>query len=154
MQYTVDYFIKKFKAIPERKWTVKEFRNWMGQRCAMGHCLPDFFIDLSAKYFSEGAETLPEGLCKKYINDLRECEGLCLIINKSSARTGSEMVIKINNGDDPRYQQSTPKQRILAALNDIKRLQQPEVKEIIKYVAVDAEIREQAQETLLTEVNN
>lgn len=37
-------------------------------------------------------------------------------------------VAGINNGLDGRYPQPTPRQRILAALYDIKKLQNPEVK--------------------------
>jgi hypothetical protein len=36
--YTVDYFIKKFEAIPVQKWTRKWLKNKYGQCCALGHC--------------------------------------------------------------------------------------------------------------------
>ena len=37
-KYTVDYFLEKFDAIPEEKWTTRAFSNDEGQRCAEGHC--------------------------------------------------------------------------------------------------------------------
>lgn len=37
MNYDVDYFINKFEAIPDEKWTTNKYeRN--GQYCAYGHC--------------------------------------------------------------------------------------------------------------------
>jgi hypothetical protein len=36
-QYTRDYFIAKFEAIPEELWTTRVFRDG-GKCCAMGHC--------------------------------------------------------------------------------------------------------------------
>jgi hypothetical protein len=38
MNYDVDYFIKKFEAIPENKWTTGAYMNNKGQSCALGHC--------------------------------------------------------------------------------------------------------------------
>lgn len=38
MKYTVDYFIKKFKAIPKKEWTTGDIVNNLGQKCALGHC--------------------------------------------------------------------------------------------------------------------
>lgn len=37
MKYDVNYFINKFSAIPEERWTV---RNYIlgNKRCALGHC--------------------------------------------------------------------------------------------------------------------
>jgi len=36
--FDVDYFIKKFEAIPDEDWTTGQFENDIGQRCALGHC--------------------------------------------------------------------------------------------------------------------
>lgn len=59
-KYTVDYFIEKFSRIPKNRWTVNEFRNSKGQRCALGHCgetsvrtpeslaLHNLFVDFNA----------------------------------------------------------------------------------------------------------
>lgn len=47
-------------------------------------------------------------------NSTNETQALCMLF------PGSCDVLNINNGSHPDYQQSRPKQRILAALNDIK----------------------------------
>lgn len=39
--YNIDYFIAKFEAIPEEKWTVNTFSGEEGKRCALGHCGED-----------------------------------------------------------------------------------------------------------------
>lgn len=36
--YTVDYFIEKFRVIPEKNWTIGEFTSKDGKCCALGHC--------------------------------------------------------------------------------------------------------------------
>ena len=93
MTYDVDYFINKFKSIPEDKWCVDEFVNKQGQCCVYGHCgLTD------VEYDSPEADDL---------GDLFYSIGY---LNPAL----------VNNGVDPRYTQNTPKQRIMAALKDIK----------------------------------
>jgi hypothetical protein len=121
MQYTVDYFIKKFEAIPEDKITGSIW--WSAESncgCAHGHC--------GVRY--EKGET-------------EESRGLLVFLPLASA---------ITVGTHSRYQQPTPKQRILAALYDIKKMQQPveepKVKEIIRYVAVPETISESIPETI------
>lgn len=129
MKYDVDYFIRKFEAIPENEWCEGSLYNEATkQSCALGHCLPDF------RYNS-----------MSIISD--EASGLMGVLN---------MTIPINNGKNPHYQQSTPKQRILAALYDIKKMQdgqatiKPPVKVITKYVSVPESISQQAKETILS----
>lgn len=39
MNYTVDYFIAKFEAIPDEQWCVGEFTDQERRHCAVGHCL-------------------------------------------------------------------------------------------------------------------
>ena len=84
MIYNVNYFIKKFEAIPEDQWTTGSFRDEHGRKCALGHCL-----------------TLHE-----------EQAALISLLRYTTS--------EINDGERDRYQQPTPKQRILAALNDVK----------------------------------
>lgn len=115
MKYTVDYFIKKFEAIPEELWCVNAFHAG-NKSCALGHCM-----DVS--------------------NNAAAC--LSKILNYN--------VGQINDGEANGYQQPTPKQRILAALHDIKQMQQPELKpERIKtvYVSVPVSITEQIKELI------
>lgn len=36
--YTIQYFIDKFKAIPEEQWTRGQLTDANGRHCALGHC--------------------------------------------------------------------------------------------------------------------
>lgn len=94
MTYTVAYFIAKFEAIPEERWCVGSFYiNYPSeQACALGHC--------GAHY---EATWDPEA---------QELDSLFSYRDKD--------VLDINDGKDHRYPQPTPKQRILAALSDVK----------------------------------
>lgn len=90
MNYDIDYFIRKFEAIPEEKWCTNQFHNG-NQSCALGHCGlnngGDWTDEASVLWYT----ILPDG------------------------------VTKINDGDHSEYAQDTPKQRILAALQDAKK---------------------------------
>jgi hypothetical protein len=121
--YTVDYFIAKFESIPEDKWLESDlYVN--GRSCALGHC----GHRINAETVNEETSALVSLFIKIFRNP--HTPGVF------------EPVWGVNDGFDNRYQQSTPKQRILAALWDIKAAQQPEVKERIVYVTIDAAIRD------------
>lgn len=92
MNYDVDYFIRKFEAIPEEKWCVGAYEDGMGRRCAYGHCGKVFAYDSRE---SGRLRALAFGIGIRFLAD-------------------------INDGSDPGYRQPTPKQRVLAALRDIK----------------------------------
>lgn len=106
--YTVDYFIDKFEKIPEDKWIMGELYTENGY-CAFGHC--------GSRGLTHTDES--NGLIKLFSENLYRCH-----------------VIPINDGKDELYQQPTPKQRILAALYDIKKQQQPIYENISKELAV------------------
>ena len=107
--YNVDYFIKKFEAIPEENWTVGVYED--GDKCcAMGHC--GIRDDFSVPDTYESRELFR------------------LIFSNYSCH-----VTNINDGEIEGYQQPTPKQRILAALYDIKKLEQPQYDNITKEIA-------------------
>jgi hypothetical protein len=96
-EFTVDYFIAKFEAIPEEEWCVEHY-SYSGAHCAMGHCgaregekFPDEAMALSTIFMNAGMSVAN-------IND-------------------------IGFSRDARYTEITPKQRILAALRDIKAAQ-------------------------------
>lgn len=93
MTYNVDYFINKFEAIPEDKWFVGSYQNPNNpeQKCARGHCGGDY----------------------SWLSTEEEMALLKLL--------GRFTTTSINDGIDLNYQQPTPKQRILAALYDLKR---------------------------------
>lgn len=90
-KYTVDYFIKKFEKIPEWKWAENTFHH-EGRSCALGHCgwRRDDTSDIEGKHLVELFDLL-----------------------KTNAPA-------INDGNNLNYQQPTPKQRVLAALRDVK----------------------------------
>lgn len=131
-KYTVDYFIKKFEAIPEDKWAVQHLVTSSGARCAMGHC-------------------------GGHVNESEESASLAkLLSNLTGALPDQDISIyAINDGLDTirlgyhfenKYTSKKirgAKQRILAALYDIKKMQEPieqdapeKPHESIRYVTV------------------
>lgn len=38
MQYSIEYFIEKFEAIPEELWITGHYTDNDGRYCALGHC--------------------------------------------------------------------------------------------------------------------
>lgn len=144
MIYDVDYFIRKFEAIPEAKWCTGEFIN-ADARCANGHCLA----------YRMGIDNNPElvGLIAVFDQTaLHNWNNAELI--KISFPHYSHKASCINDGMTSEYQQPTPKQRILAALYDIKKLQTKDIdtgakRERIVYVAVPETIKEQASELIM-----
>ena len=128
MQYTVDYFIKKFEAIPEDEWTTGS-NGWYGHDgkfCAEGFCG-----------------------CGSGNNKTQELFSLIDLFKVVLPNQKNDVVYLVNDGRLNDYLQDHPKQRILAALYDIKTMQvgQPvqdsvQVKEIIRYVAVPETIKE------------
>ena len=125
MQYTVDFFINKFEAIPENKWCSGIFFGYTsfwgiikkpnGQRCAQGHCME------LVKLRRNSADIKSRSL--------EETEALRKIFSDALGFDKVHYTVAlVNNGEDKRYQQPTPKQRILAALYDIRKLQEPKVK--------------------------
>lgn len=104
MKYTVNYFIKKFEAIPDNLWTVQTVRG--KRRSALGHC-----------GFKE---------MKGWEQETEESKALMDIFNEEYWNVWD--VNYFTFGDPrPEYSQyiifkglKTPKARILAALNHIK----------------------------------
>lgn len=91
--YDADYFIYKFKAIPEGEWCKGKFK-YSNKFCALGHC---------------GART-------GYVKGIPEADALSDLFEKNIC----EELVEINDGTSGEYLQKSPKQRILAALRDIK----------------------------------
>lgn len=146
----VDYFIRKFEPIPEYNWTVNTFVDY-DKCCANGHC-----GIYSENQTTEEAQALitvlrntiitPKNVQIHFINTKRFNQGAY-----------SFKAALINDGETKEYQQPTPKQRILAALYDIKAMETPQpaaaqiVTERIRtvYVAVPETIKEQAKELVM-----
>lgn len=145
MIYDVDYFINKFEAIPENMWLIGAQGYNRIEHCALGHCKSnDGYYGNSYPSNSIEAKTL-EYL---FFN-----AGIYSCLMTKSNRNGWN-IADVNNGDNPNYQQPTPKQRILAALYDIKKLQTKDIdtgakRERIVYVAVPETIKEQASELIM-----
>lgn len=144
--YDVNYFINKFEAIPESK-IINNDQGKDGFHCAVGHCKN---IEGGYGFCTPNKKDDPH-----YSPEANALMNLFLnagIDSKTNPGTGW-CIADVNNGDHPKYPQPTPKQRILAALHDIKKLQeraQPAIKEKIKYVSVPASITEQTKELVLS----
>lgn len=111
MKYTVDYFIDKFSKIPDSKFISGLQCDNKGNHCAYGWCATKFYYSSSGN----GHET-EEGQALTKLFTIPELQYLDL-----AGEIPEGMPARINNGDHPKYQQPTPKQRILAALNDVKK---------------------------------
>lgn len=90
-KFTTDYFIEKFSLIPENHWCVEKYAMNQYKKCALGHC---------GESHSQTTPPEAEALMSLFYN---------------------ECISEINDGKIPQYQQDTPKQRVLAALFDVKK---------------------------------
>lgn len=101
--YTVDYFIQKFEAIPEEKWTRLSFIN-QDRSCALGHCgVRTAYNNYSGIALTEEGDAL-----RNLFNNHLDFD--VMTVNDDCVCSA--------------YPQPTPKARILAALTDIKKKQQ------------------------------
>lgn len=92
MNYTINYFIRKFEAIPDNRWCTGAFYNKdTNSYCALGHCGGT----TEKAYTVEGSEL--DYLFKEY---------------------GYPSIASVN--DDLTEFGTTPKERILTVLNYIK----------------------------------
>lgn len=144
MEYNVDFFIQKFQNTRDDKWCTRSLHK-DSSACANGWLGANGHYSRSGEYI---------------ITTTPESEALAVVLRplandkiRDYHPKYSTIAASINNGQDERYQQSSPKQRILAALHDVKKLQKNngahEVKkEKIKYVSVDDSIRKEAHEII------
>lgn len=91
-QYTVDFFIKRFEIISEDKWCIENYRE-NEKRCVLGHC---------------GAT-------------ISKLTKMSTALDNLTFRCLHKNIADINDGEAKGYKQKTPKQRVLAALKDIKK---------------------------------
>jgi hypothetical protein len=128
MNYNIDYFIAKFKAIPE-----DQMGDSQDTGCAYGQCRKSHRVRDDGSATQEGI-ALTKLMAS--INGLTASSKACY-----DPYLGTPA--RINNGEVEQYQQPTPKQRILAALLDIKNAEENKmVVERIVYVVVDKATRE------------
>lgn len=90
--FNKQYFINKFKAIPDSLWNIGWWHGPNGSHCALGHCGQSF-------------DDAPE-----------EAKALVKLFGDFESR---RLVPDINDDRHPKYKQSTPKARVLAALEDL-----------------------------------
>lgn len=145
-KYTVDYFIDKFEKIPEEKFTKNVFHDsWTGAKCFVGHCLNPGAMKVIDRlrervYFNIQPNLTKEESDMPCMQEVKALHKVCKsLMNTDSI---SETLFNINNGNDPRYQQTTIKQRILAALYDIKAMQEPKEKVVYKTVYIAEKLKE------------
>ena len=136
VNYNCDYYIDKFRAIPDSQWAIGTRLLDDGSKCALGHLEDDYYTS------SHGCQLL--GIIKLF-KDMS-----VHIIKKDSfnaydigdiVKDARFIVAAINNGETAEYQQATPKERILAVLEDIKAKLELTIKEKIVYVTVDEPVR-------------
>lgn len=102
MNYTLDYFIKKFTKIPENKWITGMCERG-DKHCVLGHC--------GAKSLTK----LPEEALA--LIELIPC---CPEDKRNSYCGDYQGVVIINDGlGDPDKKNTTPKQRILKKLKSL-----------------------------------
>lgn len=121
MKMDVNYFIKKFEAIPEESWYKGATSNYDGTRhCAHGHC------GVSTKQmFTQESEVL--SLLMLALPERKQC----------SQHTGYPpqklyLAANINDGLVAEYPQDTPKKRVLAALYDVRNILIQRAAKVIK----------------------
>jgi hypothetical protein len=129
MNQQLEYFIKKFNEIPDEKWMINQFYREKRQSlkllgltipllklnktrcCAQGHCvekgkLREFASDIAFYGYHKGVLRYPEVFELYRITQ--------------SPEDGDKITIGlVNNGDHPKYNQPTPKARVIAYLNDL-----------------------------------
>lgn len=128
--YDLNYFINFFSEIPENKWTEDTFfgnglenKRFLGFKlpgsykmittcCAQGHCIDEKDQD---EFLHEVA------MSDSIFAVSRSYPKLNALLNLTQdPEDGQRITIAIvNNGDNPNYQQETPKQRVVAFLYDL-----------------------------------
>ncbi len=119
MNYDVDYFLKKFEAIPEGLWYTGSFSdpNDATKCCAMGHCTDEIVENLTGlNFMNRNTERMSLYKLGKNLISIHPTGSECDVI-----------IPHINDGKSTIYNQDTPKKRVLAALNDIKKFLEPKL---------------------------
>lgn len=116
MEYNLDYFIEKFGNTPDDKWCTNRWEE-NGSFCANGWC---------GAHADIGKNSYGEDVIKGTIYT-EESAALCKVFlpldENNWLGDWSQVASRINDGTDLRYQQATPKKRIMAALYDLKRME-------------------------------
>lgn len=99
MNYNIDFFIDFYEKTKEEDWCVERF----------------------AIYFPGSVQRCALGFCEVMDGDNNYTQTRAALWGLNNG------IAIINDGHDPNYQQPTAKQRVLAALYDIKKSQYPEL---------------------------
>lgn len=110
--YTLEGFRAFFTS--RDRWTTGTLWDNQGNCCAQGHISRacGFAIHPAHTDVGQALYTLIRPL---WTDNARRYAGSC----SSPHIAGSHTIAGINNGEDPRYQQATPKARVLAAIDDL-----------------------------------
>ena len=106
MKYDTDFFIKKLSVIPLKEWTVGRYTDLQGRHCALGH--------LGASLGLENP--VSNAMSKLFYTEL----GVSVAdVNDGCARPHDGF------GSVPKsiLKHKTPRARVLAGLNEIKKIQ-------------------------------
>jgi hypothetical protein len=128
--YTVDYFINKFEAIPEKDWCTGALNNRKGAKCANGHCGVVFEGDV----YRVTNESI--ALKELFRNTHIIMYGGSLIEEIETEGYSLKLAF-INDGISRGYKQRTPKERVIAALKDIKRIQEEKQMQVVNKIAAE-----------------
>ena len=128
--YTVDYFEGKFKSIPSKMWRSTGWGSIDRKEptCATGHCGFD-----NGRYDKATKENIALIKIFESLNVHDKDDGTPIV---DDSHRFSWKVVRINDGQVKEYRQSTPKKRVLAALRDITKMQEPKHIDITKELAV------------------
>lgn len=98
--YDLPFFRRLFEATTDDQWCCFVRTDPEGRHCALGFCDPLDEADGSKP--GDGNGPRAEALLNLFEANPWDC-----------------IAVRINNGDDPRYTQPTPRARMLAALEDL-----------------------------------
>lgn len=121
-EYTVDYFIEKFSAIPKSKWKTGHLTCKNGAKCALGHCGVRE-VDRENTTDQEVLDSLV-GQNDDWLMT-EEAIALSALFDRFGAKNGIfnalDAVYFTNDGEGAfDGYAKTPQERILKALNEIK----------------------------------
>lgn len=114
VSFDCNYFLNKFEKIPEHLWITGDWEK-NSKMCANGHCgVKNGNMNYESIALNDLFKIIPLTVkdCFKHMFHL---DGGC----------SYERTVGVNDGYCNEYNQPTPRLRILAALNDIKNIQEP-----------------------------
>lgn len=99
-----------YSPIPEGRWCTDYFNNDKGQNCAIGLIRPDLNHEEMRAFLADNNGANWRGM-NKIFGSTEICVGHYKLLSSKLA--------VVNNGLDHKYQQPTPKQRVLAFIDDL-----------------------------------